>query len=64
MAFFSGFFHDLALVDPTKSSYTDISVGKIGGSPPSTRYAAGVVSAGASIFVFGGASSSGFHVND
>ncbi len=55
----SGFLHDLALIDPTKSTYTDILMGKVGGSPPSTRYAAGVVSEGGSIYVFGGASSPG-----
>ncbi len=59
LACFAGYLHDLALIHPTKSSYTDIFLGKVGGAPPSTRYAAAVVSAAGSIYVFGGASSPG-----
>jgi hypothetical protein len=59
----AGFLHDLALVDPITSSYTDLISGSFGGYYPSPRYSAGVVgiSALGLVYVFGGASLSGFH---
>jgi hypothetical protein len=60
----AGFFNDLVLIDPIASSYTDLMSGKHGGYYPSPRYSAGVVgiSALGLVYVFGGASSSGFYL--
>ena len=60
----AGFLDDLALVDPITSSYTDLISGSFGGYYPPPRYSAGVVGISnlGLVYVFGGASSSGFHL--